>query len=278
MRNIKIVSDSSSDVLGLEGVKFASAALHIVTADREFVDDAYLDVGQMTDYLAGYKGRSHTACPNLRDYLEAFGDAEEIVCVTITGSLSGSYNAACAAKQVYEFEHPDRRVFVIDSLSAGPELRLIVEKLAEYIKAELSYDEICKKIVAYQQDTGLLFMLKSMNNLANNGRVSKIVAKSAGVVGLCLVGKASERGTLEALGKHRGEHQALDAIVAQLRAQGLRSGRVCIAHCSNESAAHELREKIEASFSGVRVDLSTCRGLCSFYAERGGLLVGFEKN
>ena len=277
MRNMKIVADSSSDVLALEGINFASAALHIVTADREFVDDAYLDVGQMTDYLAGYKGRSHTACPNLRDYLEAFGDAEEIFCITITSALSGSYNAACAAKQIYESENPGRHVFVIDSLSAGPELRLMIEKLAEYIKAGLSYEEMCKKIVAYQQDTGLLFMLKSMNNLANNGRVSKIVAKIAGVVGICLVGKASERGTLEPLGKHRGEHQAVDAIVSHLRSQGVRSGRVCIAHCANESAAHELREKIEKSFSGVKVDICTCGGLCSFYAERGGMLVGFEK-
>ena len=59
--NYKIVVDSSSDLLALEGVSFASAPLKIQAGEREFVDDANLDVAEMVEYLKHYTGRSGTA-------------------------------------------------------------------------------------------------------------------------------------------------------------------------------------------------------------------------
>ena len=101
-----------------------------------------------------------------------FGDADDVFCVAITSGLSGSYNAACIAKQMYEADQEGARVHVIDSLSAGPELTLIVEKLEMLILQGMDYEEICETIDTYKQTTGLLFMLESLNNFAANGRVS----------------------------------------------------------------------------------------------------------
>ena len=277
MRNIKITADSSADVLQLSAVPFAAAPLKIITNDREFVDDSALDVGGIVSWFDSYKGKSKTSCPNPGDWLEAFGDAEEIFCVTITSGLSGSYNSACVAKQMYEAEHPGRRVCVIDSLSAGPELTLVIEKLEELIQKELSFEEISAQIGAYQQKTGLVFMLESLKNFAANGRVSPAVAKIAGVLGIRIVGKASDQGTLEPTNKSRGEGKALAAMMAHLKENGLSAGRVRIAHCMNEAAAQELRSRILAEMPQADVQIHTCRGLCSYYAEKGGLLVGYEK-
>ena len=102
MKKIKIVADSSSDVLEKAEIDFAGAALKIITAEKEFVDNASLDVAEMVSFLSQYKGRSRTSCPNAEDWLSAFGDADEVICVTITSGLSGSYNTARAAKQIYE--------------------------------------------------------------------------------------------------------------------------------------------------------------------------------
>ena len=159
--NYKIVADSSCDLLALENVAFASAPLKISTSVKEYVDDANLDVTEMVTDLFTYKGKSSTACPGVGDWLDAFGDADRIFCITISGSLSGSYNAAMLAKQDYEEAHPDRKVFVINSLSAGPELRLLIEKIAEMIQSGAEYDEICTEITKYQKKTHLLFMLES---------------------------------------------------------------------------------------------------------------------
>ena len=133
MEKIKIVADSSANLLHLDHTAFAVAPLKVITNEREFVDDEALNVDAMVSWFDAYKGKSKTSCPNPSDWLNAFADGDEIYCVTITSGLSGSYNAACIAKQLYETENPGKQVCVIDSLSAGPELVLIIEKLEELI-------------------------------------------------------------------------------------------------------------------------------------------------
>lgn len=277
MRKIRLVSDSASDLTSLEYADFAYSPMKIITAEREFVDDSSLDVDGMVSFFDKYKGKSRTSCPNTADWLEAFGDANDIICVTITSALSGSYNSATAAKKIYEAEHEGRRVFVIDSLSAGPEITLIVRKLEEYIKGGAAYEDICESITEYKKNTGLIFMLKSLKNFANNGRVSPVVAKLAGLAGICIVGKASEQGTLEPTHKCRGEARSIDTLVADLEKLGFKDGCVSIGHCRNIHAAESLKNKIKEKFAKAKVEIHSMRGLCCFYAEVGGILVGFEK-
>ena len=277
MRTIKIVADSSADLIQLTGADFAFAPLKIRTDEREFVDDVTLDVEEMVRHFDTYKGRSHTSCPNPGDWLDAFGDADDVFCVTITSGLSGSYNAACTAKEMYESEHPGRRVYVLDSLSTGPEMALIVYKLEQYVSAGMAAPEMNTAIRAYAAKTGLLFMLESLKNFAANGRVSPAIAKLVGVLGIRVVGRASDAGQLEPLHKCRGTANALSAILSELKAAGLSGGRVHIAHCCNQPAADKLKEMLAAALPQVAVTVAPLRGLCSYYAEKGGLLVGFEK-
>ena len=277
MRTIKIVADSSANIITLDRVNFASAPLKVNTDQREFVDDECLDLEEMICFFDSYKGKSKTSCPNPADWLVAFGDAEDIFCVTITSGLSGSYNAACIAKQMYEADHPGRRVFVIDSLSAGPELLLIIEKLQEMICAGMAYEQICEKIMEYKESTGLLFMLESLKNFAANGRVSPAVAKIVGILGIRIVGKASVEGTLEPMDKCRGEGKSLAKIFEHMKEHGFHHGKVRIAHCCNESAANQLSGLIRSAFPDVDIQILHCRGLCSYYAENGGMLVAYEK-
>ncbi len=273
----KIISDSSCDLTELFAFPLETAPLKIITDTKEYVDDGTLNVFEMVKKLQQYKGKSSTSCPNVEDWLEVFGNAEEVFCVTITGTLSGSYHSAYLAKDSYEEQHPGRRVFVLDSLSTGPELGLLLQKLHELIWTDQSFDEICQSITRYSQKTGLLFMLESMKNLANNGRISPPVAKMAGLLGIRVVGMASDRGDLQPLNKCRGEKKALETIVRRLSELDYRGGNVLIHHCFNEEAGKNLKALILEHFPAAQVSLSPCRGLCSFYAEKGGLLVGFEK-
>ena len=277
MKKIKIVADSSCDLFRLKHTEFETASMKIITAEREFIDDADLDVDDMANYLYQFKGKSKSSCPNTTDRLEACGDAEEIYCVTITSGLSGSYNSACAAKQIYESENEGKRVHVFDTLSAGPEITLIIEKIEECIDKDMSFEDICDCVTAYMKKTGLVFMLKSLKTFANNGRVSPIVAKLVGIASICVVGKASDEGTLEPMHKPRGERRALETLVGCLEKEGFKTGKISIGHCQNESAAEQLKELILAKFKNVQIEIHKFRGLCSFYAEKGGVLVGFEK-
>ena len=274
--NFKIVADSSADQIILKGVPFASVPLKIITNEKEYLDNKELNVTEMINDLKNYSGKSSTSCPSVSDWLTTFSDAIHIFCVTITSNLSGSYNSAVIAKQEYETQYPDRKVFVIDSLSAGPELKLIVEKLEELILEGKAYEEICEAITEYQKHTKLLFMLEWLTNLANNGRVSKATAKIAGILGIRLVGKASDHGTLEPLEKTRGEKKGLNSILQNLKDLGYKGGKIRISHCLNKPLAELLSSILKSEFGTTDIEIYPAAALCSFYAEKGGLLIGFE--
>lgn len=271
-----IVSDSSSDLLSLDGVSFNSVPLKIMTDVKEYVDNSELDVRDMLSDLSKYKGRSRSACPGIGEYLAAFGDAQYVFCVTITSGLSGSFNAAKGAEKQYMEEHPDRRVHVIDSLSTGPENALLIAKLRELILSGESLDSIVEKITEYHNHTRLIFALESLHNLANNGRVSPLVAKLSGILGIRIVGRASDKGTLEIIEKTRGANKMLADIVKNMCGDGYCGGRVKIHHADNEESALALKDKIATKYPDAQIEIAMTRGLCSFYAEHGGLLVGFE--
>lgn len=273
---IRIVTDSSADLLTAEDRSVVSVPMKIMTDSKEYVDDENLDIKEMTDDLAAYHGKSGSACPGVGDWIDAFGDADRVFCITITSNLSGSHNSAMVAKETYESENPGRKVCVIDSLSAGPELKIIKEKIENFLEEGKEYEEICEAIAEYQKSTYLVFMLKSLTNLANNGRVSPAVAKIAGVLGIHVMGIASAVGTLEQKAKCRGEKKAIIAMWKQMKELGYKGGKVIIDHCFNEEAAKQLAEMIKSEFADAVIKISTTSGLCSFYAEQGGMLVGIE--
>lgn len=272
----KIVSDSSADMRTLSQVPFTSVPLKIITKETEYIDDGTIDIKAMQEAFLKYKGTSHTSCPNTAEYLEAFGDAEGVFCVTITSKLSGSYNSAISAKKAYIEEHPDRRVCVIDSLSTGPESALIIEKLEELIVSFADFDKVKEGIDEYLKKTRLIFALESMRNLANNGRVNPIVAKLAGILGVRVVGRASDEGTLEIVCKARGEKNAISDIVKNMVKDGFSDGRVRIHHANNIKFAEGVKAELLKLFPCVNAEIYEAGGLCSYYAEEGGLLVGFE--
>ena len=274
--NTKIVVDSSASLYTLQGVDFECVPLKIITDDAEYLDNGTMDALGMAQTLRTYKGKTSTSCPNVSDWLAAYEGADEVYAITITGTLSGSYNAAQLAAEEYQQENPGKRVFVLDSLSTGPEQRLLAEHLRDELAAGKEFDAVCEEMLRYHKHTHLLFSLESLANLARNGRVKPAVAAVARMLGIRVIGQASEAGELDVLCKTRGEHGALERIVLELKEHGYTNGRLHISHCGNPAAAERLKHMVKAVFDGAKVDISECGGLCSYYAELGGLLVGYE--
>ncbi len=270
----KIVTDSAADIYGLETVPFAVVPLTVSTDERTFVDEG-TEADEMVDYLASYKGRSYSACPSADTWLEAFGDAKYVFCVAITSKLSGSYNAARIAAEDYMEEHPERRVYVIDTLSAGPGMRILVNKLKDLILECNSFDEIVEKIERYKGRCELLFMLSSVKNFANNGRITPAVAKIAMAMKLRVVGKATD-GDLDINDKVRGEKRGVAKLLELMDELGYAGGRVLIDHCRNTESADVLAREIKAKHPSAKIEIRKTGYLCSFYAEEGGILIGFE--
>jgi len=273
---IKLVADSSSNVRTVAKVDYGSVPLKIIAGEHEYVDDSMLDVEKMMKGLKEHKGKSGTACPGVGDWLEAFGDADIVYGVAITSNLSGCWNAGKIAAETYMDEHPDRKVFILDSLSTGPEMELILEKYRELILSGADFEAVCAGIKDYAAKTRLLFSLESLAMLAKNGRVSAAAAAAAGILGIRVIGRASDVGTLEQMHKARGEKKALQQLLSSMKELGYRGGKVRVTHTFNPEAAEKLAEMIRTEFTASDVTVAPNHGLCAFYSEMGGLLVGFE--
>ena len=274
--SIKIVSDSSSNVFALAGVNYATVPMKVIAGSKEYVDTPDLDVRGMVDDLKAYKGKSGSSCPNVQEWLDVFGDGDDILGITISRNLSGSYNSALEAARQYREEHPERRVHIFDSLTAGPHQIMAVEKMQELIDAGCDFDTIVEKTNDYLNRTHILFCLESMNNLARNGRVSPAVAKLAGLLGIRAAG-AAEGGQIVALHKPRGAKKATQTLFEMIKERGFYDGaQLRIAHCFGEQAALDLRDAVLVEFPNARFTMEPTTALCSFYAEAGGLIIGLE--
>lgn len=274
----KLIADSSVDLFALSGMDFASVPLTIATDERSFTDDEQLDVTQMLTYLASHIGRSYTACPNVEAWLQSYQGAEEIFVVTLSSNISGTYGAAVTAAALYKEECPNAKIHVFDTLSAGPEVRMLAKKLAEDISADLSFAEICQRGEAYMKKTTIFFCLQSFHNFAQNGRVNKTVAKLGGMLGIRIMATASDQGTVEILDKCRGDKATIKKFLEKLEKSGYQGGKIALAHCENLPFAESLTQAIKEAYLAADIEIYETRGLCSFYAERGGILLGFEKN
>ena len=271
----RIVADSSCNVLTMGDPNYTTVPLKIVAA-KEYVDDPQLDLAGMVADLQQHKGTSGSSCPNVGEWMDAFGDAELIFGLTITKHLSGSYNAAKQAADAYMEEHPDRKVYIIDSLSAGPEMMMLVDKIRQYEEAGMDFEATKAAVLEYQNHNHTLFCLESMMNLARNGRVPMAVAKIAGMLGIRVVGDV-KGGEITPVHKPRGAKKATQALFDMMKERGFQDGNILrIAHCFGEESALALRDMVLAQFPHTKFILEPTTALCSFYAEAGGLMIGFE--
>lgn len=277
MENVRLIVDSSANTLSDPSRDLEVVPLTLTIGQENWLDDEQLNMGAFLDKMEASQEAGKTAAPSIQRWLDSLGGCEKAVIVTITSGLSGTYSSALQARDIYLETHPHAQIVVVDSRSAGPELEVILEGIESILKDDkLRFADLEAKIADYRTKTHLVFVLQSLRNLSLNGRVSPAVAKIAGMLKINLIGTASVDGDLQPLTKARGMKKALRELVKQMKEEKYQGGRVVIDHCENEADAEKLKELLLAEYLEAEITIRPMRGLCSFYAERGGLMVGFH--
>lgn len=280
MTKWKIVADSGCDYKELANLApdtlFESVPLSIQVDGVDFVDDTTLDIDYMMETMYASSKAASSACPSPQAFAAAYEGAEHVLVITITGGLSGSFNSARVARDMYLEEHPEVKIHLIDSLSAGGEMDLLVGEMNRLIAAGLEFEEVVEAITAYQEKTKLLFVLAKVDNLVKNGRLSKFLGTVVGLLNIRMVGEASKEGKLELLQKARGHKKSLTAALEEMKKAGYAGGRITIAHRHNDKFCQQFSELVRAEFPNAAIEQLPTSGLCSFYAEENGLLMGYE--
>ena len=274
-----IIVDSSCDSFELEGkyadISFSSVPFIINVDTYDFVDDETMDTSQMVSAMEESRNSSHTSCPSPQAWYEQFVKPGHTIAVTISSMLSGSYNSANAAMNMVLETCPGKKIAVIDSKSTGPELILIVRKLCELIRTVADFDAVVQSADEFARRTHVVFALSSFNNLIKNGRMSRIAGFIAGKFNLWGIGIGDDQGAIRIKQKVRGKRMALEAIIDDMKERMAEPTAVVISHCQNPELAETLIEAIEKLWHNIIVKVVPTRGLCSYYAERGGLIVAY---
>jgi DegV family protein with EDD domain len=274
-----IVSDSSCDLTDiperLQEVTYSSVPFTISVGRTDYVDDENLDVAELIKAMENCPEASHTSCPSPGAWYEQFSRAEQSIAVTISSQLSGSYNSAQAAKDIISEEQPEKKVYVLDSHAAGAELVLIVKKIHHLVSCQVNFEDVVTLAQEYADKTHVLFALSSFENLVKKGRMSRISGFIAGKLGMWAIGLGSDEGKIEMRHKTRGTGKMLSLLIEEMQHRGFSGDPVVISHCQNAEAAETLREKINAIWKTAEVSTMPTRGLCSYYAEKGGLIIAF---
>lgn len=156
-------------------------------------------------------------------------------------------------------------------------MTLLAQKLHELLQADVPFEEVCRQMDAYSRDhTRLVFVLYSIENLVKNGRVSKIAGMAAGLLNLSIVAKATEKGEIGPIGKARGKKKGARLVLEEMEQQGYQGGKVILSHCQNPDGVEMIKETISEKYENVVFESMETRGLCSYYAERNGLMIGYE--
>ena len=277
-----IVSDSSCDLMQRDftsnRVRFEVVPLRIQVGEREFVDDDELVVPDLLAAMAEEKGPSSTACPSPAAFAKAFAAGDKTVCFTISGNLSGTYNAAVMGREMALEEHPEKEICVIDSRATAGAMVLLIRRARELMEADTTGDfaGICAQLRVYQAALRTCFTLENFDNLIKNGRMRPLVGTLLRSLGIHVIADATPQGTIHVADKARGEAKTYKAITALMGASKDCAGaEVVISHCENMLGAGKLKEQILADLPVKRVDILPCRGLTSFYAMEKGLIIGF---
>ena len=277
MENIKLIIDSSSNMKSDPDHNVEVVPLTISFGGKDYIDDQNLNIREFLNDMNQNQIAGKTPCPSIQAWLNALEGTEKAIIITMTSGMSGTFSSALQAKTMYEEKHPTSQIIVVDSRSAGPELTIVLHGIEKMIQGDIRFVDLEEVIAKFRMRTHLLFILQSLHNLSLNGRVSPVAAKVAGLLKINLIGTASKEGKLEPLTKARGMKKAIRELLKYMKDDNYHGGEVIIDHCENEKDAEIIKDKILAEYPDAQVTIRPMRGLCSFYAEEGGIMVGFHE-
>lgn len=274
-----LITDSSCDYMP-EGnlpdqLLYGRVPFIINVGANQYIDDGSIDLPAMIDDMESCPDASRTACPSPNTWAEYFEQVDQVIAITISSNLSGSYNSAMIAKDMVLESHPDKKIYIVDSRSAGSGLSVFAEKMVEMVEKGASFEEVVEAMKAIEASCHTIFALCSYNNLVKNGRVNKLVGLIAGKLKLWGIGIATPEGTIHVVGKARGLKKILEAFDSDMKKNNFTTGKVFVSQCQNPEVADKFKEYVESQYAGSEVIIYPCFGLTSFYAERKGLIITY---
>lgn len=256
---------------------FRSIPLTIRVGGKDYIDDQSLDTSLLIYAMDQSQDASSSSCPSPGDYLEAFRQTEgDIYVITLSALLSGSHNSAWQAKQMFLEENPERNIHVFNSCSASVGEVLLAQKVYQLAGSGVTFSQVAAQAEKTIAETNTLFVLENLDNLRKNGRLTKVQAMLTGALRIKLIMGSTPEGEICKHGQALSIKQALVKLVDIMAADERHKGKILyIAQCLCPDRAQQLWELAKKSCQFSDVVITATRGLSSYYANSGGVIVAY---
>jgi DegV family protein with EDD domain len=277
--SMRIVADSGCDMNEdlKNNMEVSLVPLTLKIEGHEYRDDDRLDRKEFLNRMKESETNPQTSCPSPADFMEAYGEGDNVFVVTLSSQLSGTYSSALLAKEMFIEKHGHKFIHVFDSLSAAVGETLVCIKIHEMIKENWHPHEIIERVNSYIHEMKTYFVLESLENLIKAGRMSKIAGTIASTFSIKPVMRASDKGTIELVEKARGTKKALSRLIEIIGEQGERFDEkiLGISHCNCLAKAEALRDEIKKRYNFKDIIIVEAGGLVSVYANQDGIVIAF---
>lgn len=273
----KIVVDSCCELPEtLSGDKrFERVPLNLEVGDYHIPDDESFNQAEFLRRVAECPKCPKSSCPSPERYLEAYHtEAEHVYCVTLSSPLSGSYNSAVLAKELYREKYGEKQIHVVDSHSAsGGETQLAL-KLMDLEEEGLPFEEIVREIERYRDEMQTYFVLDNLETLRKNGRLSGVKALVASTLNIKPV-MGGDRGEIVQRSQTIGMKKAMSRLAEMVASEVSQpeKKRLIITHCNAAARAEQVKRLILDKVSFKECIVMDTRGISSMYANDGGFIV-----
>ena len=255
---------------------FSNVALVLEVDGQQIVDDETFDQADFLSRVAKSPNAPKSACPSPDAYMQKMeGDADHIYIVTLSAKLSGSYNSACVARDMYLEEHENARVYVFNSKSASIGETLIGIKIAECEEAGMSFDDTVACVEDYISQQHTFFVLETLETLRKSGRLSNLKAIIASTLNIKPVMGSTDEGEICQLGQSRGMSKALDKMVSCMQevTKNCEEKVLAISHCNCAERAYLLKAKLERAAKFKKIFIVDTAGVSTMYSNDGGVIM-----
>lgn len=194
---------------------------HFTLGGKEYLDDLGESVPPEELYRRMVAGEeTKTSQVSVAEYEALFEKnlkaGKDVLHVTLSTGISGTYNSACVARDILSERYPDRKIYVVDSLGASSGYGLIMETLADMRDAGMGIDELHQWIEAHKLELHHWFFSADLTFYIRGGRISKTAGFIGSVMGICPLLNMDNEGKLIPREKIRTKKKVIKRIVEKM--------------------------------------------------------------
>ena len=224
--SVRIVVDSSCDLVPALRDRVAIAHLTVHFGDAEYVDGVDLTAEEFYEKMAVSKDLPRTSQANPLVFGDLFEEAvnagHEVVCITCSSRLSGTFQSATIAAEDFP-----GKVFVVDTLNIALSGAIMAEYALGLVDAGKSAREISEELYAIRDKARLFAVVDTLEYLQRGGRVSKTVAIAGGLLAIKpIIGLVD--GQVAMVGKARGNKAANRLMNQEIEKLGIDCTKPCL--------------------------------------------------